>query len=251
MKCENAQEFFSEYIETSLDKPSTVALEAHLTACGSCRRGLEGLRQTWDAFKAVPAVEPPKDLAWRVMVQLQKERLERLETQRKRTNPFVGWLQSLTPGAAFGYAMLVALLLVGAAFPLTGHVPGIHGITAFDPTPGLGALYPPLAAPMITVLDARQDPQDGHLSYQVVITPPNQPTTTRVTLKPRVMVNGQPTETQGYVTTFDAGHSQSIPVPAAVAQGPVQDVAIHVEAQGWRPYDGVIQLPSSQQPAGF
>jgi len=249
MKCENAQEFFSEYIETSLDKPSTVALEAHLTACGSCRRGLEGLRQTWDAFKAVPAVEPPKDLAWRVMVQLQKERLERLETQRKRTNPFVGWLQSLTPGAAFGYAMLVALLLVGAAFPLTGHMP--PGIT-FDLRPN-GDVFKqqPLAAPMTTVLDARQDPQDGHLSYQVVITPPNQPATTRVTLKPRVMVNGQPTETQGYVITFDAGHSQSIPVPAAVAQGPVQDVAIHVEAQGWRAYDGVIQLPSSQQPAGF
>jgi len=249
MKCENAQEFFSEYIETSLDKPSTVALEAHLTACGSCRRGLEGLRQTWDAFKAVPAVEPPKDLAWRVMVQLQKERLERLETQRKRTNPFVGWLQSLTPGAAFGYATLVALLLVAVALPLTGHMPpGIQ--FGWQPTVKVFEQQP-LPAPMTTVLDARQDPQDGHLSYQVVITPPNQPTTTRVTLKPRVMVNGQPTETQGYVITFDAGHSQSIPVPAAVAQGPVQDVAIHVEAQGWRPYDGVIQLPSSQQPAGF
>lgn len=251
MKCENAQEFFSEYIETSLDKPSTVALEAHLTACGSCRRGLEGLRQTWDAFKAVPAVEPPKDLAWRVMVQLQKERLDRLETQRKRTNPFVGWLQSLTPGAAFGYAMLVALLLVGAAFPLTGHVPGFPRMTGFNPTPGLGALYPPLPGPMVTVLDARQDPQDGHLFYQLVITPPDKPAVTRVILKPQVMVDGQLSEAREIVTTFAAGHSQSVPVPAAVAQGPVKDVAIHVEANGWRPYDGVVQLPSSQQPAGF
>jgi hypothetical protein len=249
MKCENAQEFFSEYIEASLDKPSTVALEAHLTACGSCRRGLEGLRQTWDAFKAVPAVEPPKDLAWRVMVQLQKERLERLEAQKKRTNPFVGWLQSLTPGAAFGYAMLVALLLVGAAFPLTGHMP--PGIT-FNLQPTVQVFeQPQLHGPMVTVLKAQQDPQDGHLFYQLVITPPDQPAETRMTLKPRVMVNGQLTEMQGTVATFEAGHSQSIPVPTAVAQGPVQDVVIHVEAKGWRSYDGVQQLPSPQQPAGF
>lgn len=248
MKCENAQEFFSEYIETSLDKPSTVALEAHLTACGSCRRGLEGLRQTWDAFKAVPAVEPPKDLAWKVMVQLQKERLERLEAQKKRTNPFVGWLQSLTPGAAFGYATLVALLLVGAAFPLTGHV---H-MTGFDFRPTVGEFeQQPLPSPMVTVLDARQDPQDGHLFYQLVITPPNQPAETHVTLKPMVMVNGQLTEMPGQDVTFAAGHSQGISVPTAVAQGPVQDVAIHVEAKGWRPYNGTIKLPSPQQPAGF
>jgi hypothetical protein len=247
MKCENAQEFFSEYIEASLDKPSTVALEAHLTACGSCRRGLEGLRQTWDAFKAVPEVEPPKDLAWKVMVQLQKERLERLEAQRKRTNPFVGWLQSLTPGAAFGYAMLVALLLVGAAFPLRGHMAGV----AFNWVPDGRVFEPqPIPPPIWTVLDARQDPQDGHLFYQIVITPPDKPTTTRVILRPQVMINGQLTATQEIATTFTAGHSQGIPVPVAVAQGPVQKVTVRVEAPGWRPYETDIQLPSAQ-PAGF
>jgi len=249
MKCENAQDFFSEYIEASLDKPSTVALEAHLTACGSCRRGLEGLRQTWDAFKVVPAVEPPKDLAWRVMVQLQKERLDRLEAQKKRTNPFLGWLQSLTPGAAFGYATLVALLLVAVAFPLTGHMPpGIQ----FGLQPNVKVFeQPQLPEPMTTALDARQDPQDGHMFYQVVITPPDKPDVTRVIVKPLVTVNGQVIETQGNVTTFTIGHSQSIPVPAAVAEGPVQSVKVRVEADGWRAYEKVIQLPASQQPTGF
>jgi hypothetical protein len=244
MKCENAQEFFSEYIEASLDKPSTVALEAHLTACTSCRRGLEGLRQTWDAFKAVPEVEPPKDLAWRVMVQLQRERLERLETQRKRTNPFLGWLQSLTPASAFGYAMVVAILLVGIAFPLIGRVPGLPSGITFNVAPNTDALIPSLREPMVTVLDARQDPQDGHWFYQLVITPPDKPATTRVILNPRVMVNGKLTNTREYPTTFTAGNSQNIPVPATVAQGRVQEVAVRVEAPGWRPAEKVIRLPN-------
>src|SRR5207245_896599 len=99
--------------------------------------------------------------------------------------------------------------------------------------------------------DARQDPQDGHWFYQLVITPPDKPATTRVVLNPRVMVNGKLSQTQEYATAFTAGHSQSIPVPAAVAQGQVQDVTVRVEADGWRPYETVVQLPSSQKPTGF
>jgi putative zinc finger protein len=251
MKCENAQEFFSDYIEATLDKPSLVALEAHLTACASCQQGVEGLRQTWDALKAVPEIEPPKDLAWRVLAQLQQERAERLEAERRRPNPFFGWLQSLTPGAAFGYAVLVALLVVGLAFPLTGHVPGLPSVT-FG---GLGrgaTLAQPMPAPMITMLDARPDAQDGQWYYQLVVTAPSRPAESQVSVSPMVSTGGQLSRTGELPPSrLVAGNSLAIRVPVTVAEGPVQAVTVRVSAPGWIAFEKQVPIPNSAQRPGF
>jgi hypothetical protein len=223
MKCEHAQEFFSEYVEKSLDKPSGVALEAHLTACAACRRDLEGLRQTWGALNAMPAVEPPKDLAWRVMVQLQQERLERLEAERKRTNPLVGWLQALTPGAAFGYAVLVALLFVAIAFPLRPLIPQvIFGLgdrqTAVD------------MAPLMDLPAAQQDPRTGRWFMPLVITAPSSASEMSVTVSPMVLRGGQWAATTATTRALLPGQPLVVQVPVMV--GTERILAVRVEVQG-------------------
>jgi predicted anti-sigma-YlaC factor YlaD len=48
MQCDRAEEFFSDYMERTLDRPMTVALEAHLAACGRCRGDIEAL---WRRFR--------------------------------------------------------------------------------------------------------------------------------------------------------------------------------------------------------
>ena len=41
MKCDRAQEFFSDYLERTLDRPMAAALESHLHDCSACREDLE------------------------------------------------------------------------------------------------------------------------------------------------------------------------------------------------------------------
>src|SRR5579872_2686555 len=96
MHCDRAQEFFSDYLERTLDRPMTVALEAHLAGCGHCREDIEALQSTFLALDAVPEVEPPVDGAWQVLARLRQERVERFERER-RAPSFLDWLRSLNP----------------------------------------------------------------------------------------------------------------------------------------------------------
>lgn len=237
MKCEHAQEFFSEYIEQALDKPSWVALEAHLTACAACRHGLEGLQQTWGALNAVPMVEPPKDLAWKVMVQLQQERLERLEAQRRRRNPFAAWLQSLTPGAAFGYAVLTALLLVAVAFPLhlSGGIGTVFGLFGDKPSSEIVAPVDPQPSaeqPEVGFAGAFQDAKNGLWFYRLFVTPPPSLRNSVVRVNPTITISGQPFRTREHRQPLKPGEANLILVPVTVPEGPVQGVFVHVEAPG-------------------
>ena len=59
MKCDKAQEFCSEYIEDTLVRPMTVALETHLNGCEQCSADVAGLKQMFAVLDKVPQVEPP------------------------------------------------------------------------------------------------------------------------------------------------------------------------------------------------
>ena len=83
MKCDKAQEFFSDYIDNTLDRPMTVALETHLSGCESCSADVAGLKQMWTVLDKVPQVEPPADFVWRTTTRLQNEALNRRESERR------------------------------------------------------------------------------------------------------------------------------------------------------------------------
>jgi hypothetical protein len=230
MKCEHAQEFFSEYIEKSLDKPTGVALEAHLTACGSCRRELDGLRQTWGALNAVPVLEPPADLAWRVMCQLQEEKLQRLEAEatRKAKNPFLGWLQALTPGAAFGYATLTALLIIAALFPF---MPNMRSTVFGLWNPSRPAVTVVNLQPEMTLVGPQQDTQTGRWIMRLVVTTPPELGQSRTTVTPMMLRDREWVEVESAAVTqaIVAGQSQAFVLPATVDGQRV----LAVRVRGW------------------
>jgi hypothetical protein len=114
MKCDKAQEFFSDYIETTLDRPMVVALETHLNGCEACRADVSSLRDMWTVLDKVPPVEPPADFVWRTTTRLQNEVLNRREAERARPLP---WWKRMTPVQAFSYAGIAALIIVGLAIP--------------------------------------------------------------------------------------------------------------------------------------
>lgn len=138
MKCDKAQEFFSDYIETTLDRPMTVALEAHLNGCESCSADVASLRSMWTVLDKVPQVEPPADFVWQTTTRLQNEFLNRQEAQRAQP---VAWWKRLTMVQTLSYGAVAALLAVGLWAPI---VPSPMGTTSMwsivsrgggDPTP--------------------------------------------------------------------------------------------------------------------
>jgi hypothetical protein len=114
MKCDKAQEFFSDYIESTLDRPMTVALESHLNGCESCAAEVASLRSMWTVLDKVPQVEPPADFVWKTTTRLQNEFLNRQEAQQAKPLP---WWKRLTPIQSFSYAGIAALLVIGIVVP--------------------------------------------------------------------------------------------------------------------------------------
>ena len=123
MKCDKAQEFFSDYIESTLDRPMTVALETHLSGCEVCSTDVADLRSMWTVLDKVPAVEPPADFVWRTTTRLQNELLNRREAERAKPLP---WWKRLTPVQSFSYASIAALLVVGLTI-------GVHNTVGTQP----------------------------------------------------------------------------------------------------------------------
>jgi hypothetical protein len=115
MHCDRAQEFFSDYLERTLDRPMTVALESHLGGCPGCREDVEGLRDTVFALESVPAAVPPPDGAWQVMGRVQRARAEQWEKERRQAPSFLQWLHSLKPANVAMVASLATLVIAGTA----------------------------------------------------------------------------------------------------------------------------------------
>ncbi|MEN6372026.1 MAG: zf-HC2 domain-containing protein [Armatimonadota bacterium] len=78
MKCERAQELFSDYLEDALEHPMAVAFDQHLESCSVCAREFASFRLTWRMLEALPEVEPPSDFAYAVMTKIRMQR----ETER-------------------------------------------------------------------------------------------------------------------------------------------------------------------------
>jgi hypothetical protein len=133
MQCDRAEEFFSDYLERTLDRPMTVALEAHLAACGRCRGDIEALQAVVGALEAVPEVEPPRDGAWKVMAALRSARAEQYEAERAKAPTFLEWLRALNPASAALGAGLATLVIGGTLFA-TG-ITGPHTTWSVGPTP--------------------------------------------------------------------------------------------------------------------
>src|SRR5436305_14891339 len=114
MNCERAQESFSDYVDGSLDRRSTLAMEAHLAACRHCMSDVDGLRQTWADLSAVPVTPPPPGLAEQTIAAIRREQNRAHDAAVSRPS-LMGWLRSLTP-ASPAFATGLATLIVAGAF---------------------------------------------------------------------------------------------------------------------------------------
>jgi hypothetical protein len=167
MQCDRAQEFFSDYLERTLDRPMTVALESHLASCSGCREEIEVLRDTFLVLDAVPAVATPTDGAWQVMCRIRQARAEQLEAHSQRPPSFVEWLRSLSPARAAVGAGLATFICAGALAmtPVPHTVLGILGRRSAAPPLTLGVV---VDKPGIAVSYGPLTPEGQQVNIQVV-----------------------------------------------------------------------------------
>ena len=73
MKCRQAQQLLSAYLDGELAAAQAAALETHLPACSACRQELEALRAISESLgEILRRVEPPADLLDRVMARVRE-----------------------------------------------------------------------------------------------------------------------------------------------------------------------------------
>lgn len=72
MRCERAQELFSDYCEGTIQPAFAVSLESHLSSCPHCRTEVESIRQLWQMLDEVPLVDPPAGFRAHVLNRLEE-----------------------------------------------------------------------------------------------------------------------------------------------------------------------------------
>lgn len=113
MQCKNAQELFSDYIESKIDRALTVSFENHLQGCPQCLKEVEQLRTMWGALDELPRAEPPAFFHENIMSRVAQEQAKvEEETTRRRT--FWDFGAIFRPRATAFAAAALVLLLAGA-----------------------------------------------------------------------------------------------------------------------------------------
>jgi len=102
MKCEEVQEYLSEYSERLLDAVNSRNVEAHLASCARCAEAFADLTESHSLITALPLVEPPDDFARLVMARI-----------HKINQPAPWWRRFLTPLPITIPVQATALLLIG------------------------------------------------------------------------------------------------------------------------------------------
>lgn len=117
MRCERAQELFSDYCEGLVPVALKVPLENHFETCIACKQGVSGLRETWTFLDQAPRMEAPS--GFRAMV------LQQIEAGGGKRGS-LSWLQRLTSSfrlttgrqrLAWGAAAVLLIAFAGVAIP--------------------------------------------------------------------------------------------------------------------------------------
>src|SRR5262245_35748202 len=120
MRCEKAQELFSDYCEGALQPALTHALESHLGECDRCRAEVDGLSIVWETLDSAEIVEPPanfRELVWeKIDSQGKRAALPRLERSGFS-------VRSLFTKRALAWAGVAVIILMLMPFVVQGTSP--------------------------------------------------------------------------------------------------------------------------------
>lgn len=116
LRCELVQEQIDDYLEGAVTAPMRLALELHFQECSQCRQEMESLREVYSFLRRAQEVNPPPELAERILRHAELE----LELRRylKQHSHWQTWAFLSHPRRAFiavGLALLALLLIPRSA----------------------------------------------------------------------------------------------------------------------------------------
>lgn len=255
MRCEQALEHLSDYIDGAVTAPMRVALDNHFAECRSCQRELVTLRECLALFQELTPVEPPRDFRARVWA-----RIEADQQARRRS-----WREILRVPALPARAFVAAavLLVVVASSLLTTQF--WTGLVALGPNPSFspGIRLRPAAdlfhgRPDLMVSSETPSPipvgEEASLTLDIQ---PKQPL--RNARLVMVRPDGLLSSTRGvslpyggriiWQGSLDAGSLVSVPLKLTARSPGVYRVLIRLEADDYGGYGCRIFVPFGVEPA--
>jgi anti-sigma factor RsiW len=234
MKCETAQQVFSEYVEETIEKPLALTFEHHLKQCEECRRAYGSFRSTWRILESFPIVEAPSGFRESVVARVKAQQ----ETAAEKPSP---WRFSLgnvlgvrVPARAFAWAsamLIFAVLLVQIS-------PGVFRSTLTGPFGGPWVLP---AGPGLDVSVRVSDAGTDADVYQIVLRPA--PGAAQINARLCWLRNGK----QFCRTEVYGGKEMVAPIVVKQPQGVTDPLGVAVHwAYGGRDFSKIIYLPRSQ-----
>ena len=123
MKCRDLESLSVEYLSNRLHDEKRRTVDAHLSACASCRRTIELAQKAWSRLDGLPLADPGSGLRtrWKALLAAEK--------RNARMNPAIP-AKAWRP--AFGFALSLAFIAVGfiAGFLLRGILFGTGDVSA-------------------------------------------------------------------------------------------------------------------------
>ncbi|HOK54553.1 MAG TPA: zf-HC2 domain-containing protein, partial [Armatimonadota bacterium] len=128
MRCDQAQELFSDRLEGLLERPMAIAFDHHLSECSECSHQYGAFKTTWQMLESLPEVAPPPGFACDVMMKIQ---LQREAERRARSWWQTIWSEKFMPkiparayaGAFAAAAVVLAAVLLLPSSPQKTDIP--------------------------------------------------------------------------------------------------------------------------------
>jgi hypothetical protein len=178
MKCWNVETRLPAYLENAVSQGERSHLRSHVNSCPACAKKLEAQKQVPVALRSLPRLEPPADLAVRLMVMASKERT----VDRSPRASFVRWRHNLAlsmqnlmkplalPAAGGLCAALLLFMTLAPAF--TRHRSSLEDVPLCDLTPSTAPMLRTMAPIGFTDgdvdVDLKIDPQGHIMNYSIV-----------------------------------------------------------------------------------
>ncbi len=128
MKCDKAQELFSEHLESALERPMAVAFERHLAECPDCETEYSVFRMTWQMLETLPEVEPPVGFAYGVVAEVQARREAEQAAASWWRRTLRDLVASKVPTRAFAAAAAAVVLGAVVVSPVKNYVGASLGL---------------------------------------------------------------------------------------------------------------------------
>jgi hypothetical protein len=135
MKCDTAQQVFSDYLEETIERPLALTFEHHLSQCDECQRAYGDFRSTWRVLESFPVMEAPSGFRESLISRVQAQQDAKSQAADVRRFSLRSVFGARVPIRAFAWAMSVLILAV----LLVNVSPGVFQSTLTGP---LGGSYP-------------------------------------------------------------------------------------------------------------